>query len=158
MLSSGPFTFAAGDTQEIWYTMIGGMGTSLASAVDTVRHHAQLIRNAFYSDMNQIIVSVNERSYPTITSFRLHQNYPNPFNPSTEISYQLPAEGFVSLKIYNTLGQEIRTLVDGTQSSGLYKVIWDGKNRYGQAVPSGVYLYRLETNSFTKTMKMIMMK
>lgn len=88
----------------------------------------------------------------------LYPNYPNPFNPTTEISYRLQSDDFVSLTIYNSLGQAVRTLVREKQTSGYYNVIWDGKNNAGQVVPSGIYLYRLHTGSFTKTMKMLMVK
>jgi flagellar hook assembly protein FlgD len=70
----------------------------------------------------------------------------------------LPAEKYVSLKIYNTLGQEVKTLVNQSESAGSYKVIWDGKNNSGHAVPSGIDLYRLQAGSFTKTMKMLLVK
>jgi hypothetical protein len=75
--------------------------------------------------------------------FGLSQNYPNPFNPSTAIRYSLPQAGFVTLKIYGILGQEITALVEGQRSAGQYVVGWDGRNRQGSAVGSGVYLYRL---------------
>ncbi len=91
-------------------------------------------------------------------TFELYQNAPNPFNPSTKIYYTLSEENLVIIKIYNILGQEVKTLVNGFLSPGLHSVIWDGRDRAGQLVPSGVYLYRIETKSFTKTIKMIMIK
>lgn len=75
--------------------------------------------------------------------FGLSQNYPNPFNPSTVISYQLPKEGHVSLKIYNVLGKELRVLVDGTRGAGFHSITWDGKDHNGNIVGSGIYFYRL---------------
>ncbi len=157
VLSSGPFTFAAGDTQEIWYAMIGAQGSSNANAVTLLLDYANQIKYKFNNNINSI-VGVNENNDNRLNDFALLQNYPNPFNPSTTISYRLPENGRVSLKIYNVLGQEIRTLVNGTQSAGLQAVQWDGKDNHGQAVSSGVYFYRLETSSFTKTMKMMMMR
>ena len=73
----------------------------------------------------------------------LHPNVPNPFNPSTQIAYQIPETGHVSLAIYNTLGQQIRVLVQDSQTPGQYRVTWDGKNEFGREVSSGVYIYRL---------------
>lgn len=91
-------------------------------------------------------------------NFVLDQNYPNPFNPSTTIRYEVPAESRVTIKIYNLLGQEIKTLVNATKGIGRYEVIWDGKNDSGREVASGLYLYRLETGKISKTRKMLFVK
>jgi hypothetical protein len=88
----------------------------------------------------------------------LHPNYPNPFNPSTTIGYRLPASGRTTLKVYNLLGQEVRTLVDGPQMAGGYEVVWDGKDATGRAVPSGVYLCRLAVGNRVQTNKMTFLK
>ncbi len=96
----------------------------------------------------------------------LSQNYPNPFNSNTTINYQLSAIGgqrsAVSLKVYNILGQEVKTLVDERQPAGSYRVLWDGRDNYGKEVSSGVYFYRLEvkggSSEMTKTRKMILMR
>ena len=96
--------------------------------------------------------------------FALEQNYPNPFNPSTTISYTVGEPGSVMtpratrLVIYNTLGQKVATLVDEIQLSGTYSVVWNGANESGEAVASGVYLYRLENDDLTMTRKMILLK
>ena len=74
----------------------------------------------------------------------LRQNVPNPFNPSTFIDYRVPVSGTVRSGVYNTVGQLVRTLVQGDQSVGTYRVDWDGRDAAGRAVASGVYLYRLE--------------
>ncbi|MDF1612836.1 T9SS type A sorting domain-containing protein [Stygiobacter electus] len=85
--------------------------------------------------------------------FELSQNFPNPFNPSTVISYQLPVESYVKLKVYNVLGREVRTLVDGELSEGEHSIIFDSKD-----LPSGVYFYQLKTNNFVKQRKMVIIK
>ncbi|MCW8848874.1 MAG: T9SS type A sorting domain-containing protein, partial [Melioribacteraceae bacterium] len=82
--------------------------------------------------------------------YTLNQNYPNPFNPSTIISYQIPSCGHVSLKIYDILGNEIETLISKKQSAGKYEIVFDAKN-----ISSGVYFYRLKTENYTITKKMI---
>jgi subtilisin family serine protease/tetratricopeptide (TPR) repeat protein len=85
--------------------------------------------------------------------YALTQNYPNPFNPSTVISYQLPTGGHVTLKLYNTLGQEVATLVDGIQDAGLKSVTFDATR-----FPSGVYFYRLQSGTFVQNRKMLLVK
>jgi hypothetical protein len=91
-------------------------------------------------------------------SFMLEQNYPNPFNPETVIRYQLPVASEVRLTIFNALGQEIRTLVNGRQSPGLKSVVWDGKNDLGQPVNSGIYFYTLKAGERVQTKKMLLMR
>jgi hypothetical protein len=91
-------------------------------------------------------------------TYGLSQNYPNAFNPETQIAYQLPMGRQVSLKIYNIKGELVRTLVDGYKEAGYHTVRWDGRNQDGNEVASGVYFYRLVTNDFTSTKKMIMLK
>jgi hypothetical protein len=92
------------------------------------------------------------------TGFLLSQNYPNPFNPTTKIEFTLAKPGFVSLNIYDLLGRKVRTLVSEHLSSGYKSVLWDGRNDSGKDVASGIYFYRLKTEAFDKTMKMVMMK
>ena len=89
--------------------------------------------------------------------FTLSQNYPNPFNPSTKIEYSLEKAVQVSLKVYNVLGFEIATLVDGRQEAGSYTVPF-GINKESFSLSSGVYFYRLEAGSFVSTKKLILMK
>lgn len=81
----------------------------------------------------------NDKYFPI--SFRLDQNYPNPFNPETTISYCLPTSDYVTIKIYNITGREIRTLVNERKASGYYNIQWDGKDNNGTNVASGVYIY-----------------
>ena len=91
-------------------------------------------------------------------TFRLNQNYPNPFNPTTNLSYELSADSYVIITVYDLLGNVVRNLVSEYQSSGLKSVQWDATNEQGQSVAAGVYLYRIESGSFTNTKKMILLK
>lgn len=90
---------------------------------------------------------------PIPKAYRLEQNYPNPFNPETMIRFNLPEPSFVSLKIYNIAGQEIKTLIRGIKSDGTYQIDWKPNN-----LQNGVYFYRLQAGEFTKTKKMILQK
>jgi len=100
---------------------------------------------------NKTMVKVTEEK--AIPNYKLSQNYPNPFNPATTISYSLPKNDFVNLKIYNLLGQEIRSLINRSQTAGNYSIQFDAAG-----LPSGVYLYRLQTSLFSETKKMSLMK
>ncbi|MDP1995177.1 MAG: T9SS type A sorting domain-containing protein, partial [Ignavibacteria bacterium] len=85
--------------------------------------------------------------------FELSQNYPNPFNPATTIRFSLPQAGEVKLTVYNLLGQVVTTLVNGYREAGTYNVNWDASN-----LSTGVYIYRVEANSFSLTKKMTLLK
>ena len=89
------------------------------------------------------------------TTFKLEQNFPNPFNPETVISWQLAAGGFVTLKIYDVLGNEVATLVNEEQQAGSYQVEFSSKNN---ELSSGVYFYQLRAGDFVQTKKMILLR
>lgn len=100
-------------------------------------------------------VSVSDLAIPE--NYVLKQNYPNPFNPSTLIQYEIPEKTTLSLKIYNMLGMEVKTLFQGSASPGKYSFIWHGRDENGNVVPSGTYIYRLETDqhTFSKSMSFV---
>jgi hypothetical protein len=93
-----------------------------------------------------------------VHEYSLRQNFPNPFNPSTMINYQLPMNTHAKLSVYNLLGQEVRTLVNGHQPTGIHEVTWDGRDDAGRTVASGVYLYRLEAGGYVQSKKMVLIK
>ena len=96
---------------------------------------------------------------PTLPgSFRLNQNYPNPFNSTTTISFDVPYKSHITLVIYNILGQEVTRLIDKQLTAGTYKVTWDGNDRDGDSVSTGIYLYKLECDQHTTTRKMMLLK
>ncbi len=95
---------------------------------------------------------------PIPTAFELSQNHPNPFNPITTIRFAIPQAGNVQLEVLNVIGQRVRTLVDETKPAGTHEVQWDGRDSNGNAVSSGVYLYRIKVGEFTATKKMVLMK
>ena len=90
--------------------------------------------------------------------FALDQNFPNPFNSDTVISFSLPRQAAVDLSIYSLTGQQLATLVRGTRTAGQYTVAWDGRDEEGQALASGVYLYRLQTGHNAKTHKLLLLR
>jgi hypothetical protein len=92
-------------------------------------------------------------SAPLPTEYALYQNYPNPFNPQTSIAYAVKDAGFVTLKVYNLIGQEVATLVSAKMEAGRYTA-----NFTTTDLPSGVYVYRLEVNNFTAQKKMVLLK
>ena len=104
------------------------------------------------------IVSVDEQAADIPADYNLFQNYPNPFNPSTTIRYSIVEPGNVSIKIYDILGREIKTLVNQVKIAGTYSSTWNGDNNFGNKVSSGIYLYRMEAGLFIETRKMIFLK
>jgi hypothetical protein len=91
-------------------------------------------------------------------AFGLGPNYPNPFNPATQIAFQIPEPGEVSLVVYNLNGQVIRELVRGPQEAGLHRVTWDGRDAAGRGVSSGIYFCRLESRGLVQTRQMLLLK
>ena len=117
--------------------------------------------------LSDVDVSGAETLHPVISSvtptvlpvaYSLSQNYPNPFNPTTEISYGLPARTHVTLKVYNLLGQEVVTLVDAEKAAGRHTASWNTFDGQAAQVASGIYFYRLETEDFSATRKMVFLK
>jgi hypothetical protein len=88
----------------------------------------------------------------------LRGNYPNPFDETTTLEYTLSREREVTMLVYNVLGQRVETLVDAQKSAGLHTVTWDGTNRYGDRVGSGVYFVRMEAGSTTETQKVVLVR
>jgi hypothetical protein len=104
-----------------------------------------------------ISTSANDPLAPIEIS--LHQNYPNPFNPSTTISFDITQiSSFVRLEVYNMKGQKVKQLINGQLSAGQHTIVWNGLDDDGKFVTSGVYFYKLKTNNFEKTRKMLLIK
>lgn len=98
----------------------------------------------------------NPSSVPS--AYALYQNSPNPFNPQTSIMFDMPVAGNVNVSVYNVLGQNVTNLVDGRMEAGTHEVIWNGKDRDGATVASGIYFYRIDTDQFSETKKMMLLK
>jgi hypothetical protein len=96
---------------------------------------------------------INLDPAPVPAVFELKQNFPNPFNPSTFITFTMPKDNYVTLKVFDMLGREIKTLVEGYHKAGSYNIFFDGSE-----LATGVYLYKLTTGEFTDTKKMVLVK
>ncbi len=115
-------------------------------------------KKAAWEDMETTAVEQRDDEIAVAKDFELSQNYPNPFNPRTEISYHLKTATTAKLTIYNMLGQRVRELANSHQPAGRHSVSWNGLDDNGHQMSSGVYYYRLETNSQKLTKKMLLMK
>ncbi len=121
------------------------------------------LKQVVLADQKAALIPVGDHIYVP-TGFELSQNYPNPFNPSTTIKFTLPSqqEGGLTLpttlKIYNVLGEVVRTLVDEPMAPGAHEVVWDGKDDQGDETASGIYFYRLRAGDFQDTKKMVLMR
>jgi hypothetical protein len=111
-----------------------------------------------YSGDSSLVTTVGQPRQSRPQGFELNQNYPNPFNPETTIEYSLELRGFVTVKIFDTSGREINTLVNEEQQAGTYRVTWNGVNDKGVRVSSGVYYYQIRTKNGTETKKAVYLK
>ncbi len=108
----------------------------------------------YYTNTAVPLTGVRDRSEPAVVgSYSLEQNYPNPFNPTTNITFTLPADQRVSLKVYNMLGQEVASLMEGQKQRGTYFVEFEASK-----LASGIYIYKLQAGSFTASKKMTLVK
>jgi hypothetical protein len=105
------------------------------------------------------VTAVEERPGPTTpAAFALGKSYPNPFNPTTKITYAVPQNSHVVIKVYDTLGRLIVNLVDREHAAGAYSVDWTGTDMKGRPVASGVYLYHMTAGGFSQTRRMLLLK
>ena len=116
--------------------------------------------SAVYGNGPMAVISLGKANEADLlpTEYGLDQNYPNPFNPETTIKYHLPEAGSVQIMVFNSVGQEIRTLVDSEKQAGNYNVKWNGLNDQGVKVASGVYFVRMKAGKVTKNIKMLLMQ
>ncbi|GAB4287842.1 MAG: hypothetical protein Kow0098_04920 [Ignavibacteriaceae bacterium] len=146
VVSGGPFNISAGDTLDVAFVVMA------AEDLNSLRSTVANARDRYQNILNGVPVSVSgEEVKPA--KFSLEQNYPNPFNPTTKISYELPSDDFVSLKIYDVLGNEVRTLVNRRQTAGTHEIEFDASG-----LVSGIYLYSLRSGTKSETRKMILLR
>lgn len=109
-------------------------------------------------EVTVVPVGIEDEDNHEIASCRLLQNYPNPFVHETNISYQLPRDTHANLTIYDILGRNVVTLISGQQQAGYYSIRWDGRAENGERVANGIYFYRLTTDDFQSTQKMLILR
>jgi len=146
-VSAGPFTIYPGDSVEVALALVGGH--------DVASVYANVVAAKDRFDMS---TDVNAEEGILPLSFALHQNYPNPFNPTTTITFSLVQAGEISLEVFNTLGQKVKTLFAGRLPKGHHTVEWDATNHRSEKVASGVYFYRLASAEQSHTRKMVLLK
>ena len=125
--------------------------TDVSHATHTYDAGANVVTRACESGPVYKTLKDGNQSLPT--EFTLGQNYPNPFNPQTEITFSLPISAHITLEVFNVLGQRVVTLIDGQLSAGHHTATWNASTH-----SSGVYFYRLTTESFTESRKMLLLK
>ena len=132
----------------------------------TVYYHIKLIRDELESNWSDVasftplpvdVDDDDEGSLRPIT-FALHPNYPNPFNPETQIAFDLPRRSQVLLRVFNIKGELVRTLHNSVLGSGSHVVVWDGRDRRGKPVASGVYVYQLKAAESMMSRKMVLLR
>jgi hypothetical protein len=104
------------------------------------------------------IISSIEPQKLTVNKFELYQNSPNPFNPTTQIRFGLANAGVVEIKIFDSLGKEVRTLLNHTKPAGQHVLLWNGKNNNGELAASGVYFYTMKSGDFMSGKKLLLLR
>ena len=147
-MAADNFMSALAEGQELEYIM-GIFNYSFGTYKVQIRDLADLGQTMGVNDEMNL--------YPYV--YRLLDNFPNPFNPETHIHFELGGQEMVKLMIYDALGRQVRTLIDGqSYRSGFHAVNWDGRDNNGQSVPSGVYIYRIKAGRFIADNKMLLVK
>ncbi|KUO60997.1 hypothetical protein APF79_12625 [bacterium BRH_c32] len=138
-------TYTSGSAGNTWYYLTSGSD----------KIYTYMIRAYVSTGVTDVKENVLELLPET---FALEQNYPNPFNPETTIRFSLPKSSNVSMKIYDILGKEVATLVNKEMEAGVYSLVWDGKDNFGNGLASGIYVYSIQSEGVQLSKKMILMK
>lgn len=127
--------------------------TSSSVQATAVDYNTAFNTSANLDLIEQSVTAVESNNVIIAKNYQLYQNYPNPFNPTTNIKFELPQSGNIKIVVYNVIGKEIATLVNDYRTAGVYNVTFDASK-----LSSGVYFYKILTNGFTATKKMVLMK
>lgn len=160
-LGTGPFQVNSGESIVLAYLIqpvnIGFPKTP--SMLNTLQIGLEeFSRNKNLASIDQRSVNERPQNENVPIAYQLHQNSPNPFNPTTEIRFDLPMTEMVKLEIFNTLGQKVQTIANEVLGAGYHTFSWDGRDRQGQLVASGVYIYRITTSHFQSQKKMLLVR
>jgi hypothetical protein len=156
-----PLTFSS--IEDSMFTVPGGLERAVSyhwkvTALDLDSAAVESSQQFIFTTSENATHVDEQRDASIPKQFDLFQNYPNPFNPETTIRYDLPKSTRVRVEIFNALGQQIRTLVDEEKPAGSHAVIWNGLLSGGQQAPSGVYIFRLTTEEFKKSLKLVLLR
>lgn len=152
----GNYTYETNDRGNTWHTNNFGRDINRIRFLNDTIGYAGGTGVYKYTTEQSIGIIGNSNEVPT--GFNLNQNFPNPFNPSTIIKYDVSVGAFIQLNIYNLTGQKIKNLFIGFQSEGTYTCIWDGTDEEGNNMASGFYFYKLESEKYSETKKMVLIK
>jgi hypothetical protein len=139
-------------------TLIDSLKVEWPSGNVDVASNVPVNRFITVTEGSGITTGVKENGSRLSVNFVLNQNYPNPFNPTTTITYSLPRKEQVILNIYNMRGEKLVTLVSRVQEAGAHAITWDGRDAKGHLLPSGVYFYRIKTETFNQMKKLALVK
>ena len=159
ILSEGSPCVDAGDPQAVYDDVVDPDFPDWASfpAQGTARNDMGAYGGKSGLPYSPISTDTEQQAH-SVDQFVLGDNYPNPFNPETVIPYQLSKSSFVTLNIYNILGQCVQTLIQRVQKTGMHEALWDGNDSAGNPVGSGVYFYRIQAGDFSEVKKMVLIR
>jgi hypothetical protein len=152
LMNVGPFKLKAQESNDLIFAYVLGRGDTWQMSFLTAQDNTRLIREVFNNNFTNFFTNVNSGK-PVLMDYSLGQNYPNPFNPGTTISYRLPKNDLVTIKVYDILGREVKTLVNEIKPAGSYQIYFDAST-----LSSGVYIYRITTGEYSVSKKMTLLK
>ena len=150
LISSGPFTLAPGDSQEIIIAIFMAIGEDNIDSITKLKEKAIKIHQFFG---HELPTNIAHKDLIFSKAFRLKQNYPNPFNPTTTIEFFLPISESVTIEVFNIAGQKVKTLVNGKMNAGKQSIEFNARN-----LASGIYFYQIQAGSFCDVKKMVVIK
>ena len=158
IMSTDNFSLEANQTKEIMMAYIIGTGNDALSSVTAAKSLSDAIQDFYEDNFGYPIVLSADPSVAELNNFKLEQNYPNPFNPSTNIGFRISDFGFVTLKVYDILGNEVATLINEDLSPGEYEIEFNVGTSRDLSLSSGIYFYTLGAGEFSQTKKMVLMR